>query len=91
MPTGWSREQTSETGHEAEETMNEKEEILSTLMDAVGEEGCGVACEEATVYKDESGWKLMLEGFMGPWKLGETVEEAKASIRQYSKMGFGLS
>lgn len=74
-----------------ESALNEKEEILSALMDAVGEEGCGIACEEATVYRDESGWQLMLEGFMGPWKLGETVAEAKASIHEYSKMGFGLS
>lgn len=75
----------------AEHAMNEKEAILSTLMDAIGEEGCGMACEEATVYKDDSGWQLMLEGFMGPWKLGKTVEEAQTSIREFSKMGFGLS
>ena len=71
--------------------MREKEEILAALMDAVGEEGCGITCEEATVYKDEGGWQLMLEGFMGPWNLGETVEEARARIHEYSKMGFGLS
>jgi hypothetical protein len=34
---------------------------------------------------------MMLEGFMEPWKLGQTVEEAQASIKEYSRMGFGLS
>jgi hypothetical protein len=47
--------------------------------------------EVATIYKDEEGWKMMLEGFMEPWKLGHTVEEAKASIEEYAGMGFGLS
>jgi hypothetical protein len=34
---------------------------------------------------------MMLEGFMEPWKLGQTVEEAQASIKAYAGMGFGLS
>jgi hypothetical protein len=34
---------------------------------------------------------MMLEGFMEPWKLGQSVEEARASIREYASMGFGLS
>jgi hypothetical protein len=34
---------------------------------------------------------MMLEGFMQPWKPGQTVEEAKARIKAYSRMGFGLS
>jgi hypothetical protein len=55
--------------------MNDKEIILNELLDALGEEG----------------WKMMLEGFMEPWKLGRTVAEAKAGIREYAKMGFGLS
>ena len=42
--------------------MNDRETILSTLMDALGEEGCGVFCEEA-----------------------------KTRIKEYAKMGFGLS
>ena len=71
--------------------MNDKEKIRQILMDTIGEEGCGVACEEATIFKDDQGWKMMLEGFMEPWKLGQTVEEAKASIKEYAKMGFGLS
>ncbi len=71
--------------------MSEREEILDVLMQVIGEEGCGVACEEATLFKDEEGWKMILEGFMGPWKLGRRVEEAKASILEYANMGFGLS
>jgi hypothetical protein len=64
---------------------------MEELMDVLGEEGCGLACEDASVFYDEEGWKMMLEGFMEPWKLGQTVEEARASIREYAAMGFGLS
>ena len=71
--------------------MSDREDILETIVQVVGEEGCGVACEEATIFKDEDGWKFMLEGFMEPWDLGRTVAEAKASIREYAGMGFGLS
>jgi hypothetical protein len=49
-----------------------------------------VSCEEATIFQDDEGWKMMLEGFMEPWKLGTTVEEAKTSIREYAGMAFGL-
>jgi len=70
--------------------MNERELILAELMAAIGEEGCGVACEEATLFKDADGWKMLLEGFMEPWKLGQTVEEATASIKEYASMGFGM-
>ena len=71
--------------------MNDKEKIRQILMDAIGEEGCGVACEEATIFKDDQGWKIMLEGFMEPWPLGHTLDEAVNSIREYAAMGFGLS
>ncbi|MGD8740625.1 MAG: hypothetical protein PVG34_09965 [Desulfobacterales bacterium] len=71
--------------------MSDREKILAALMDVLGEEGCGVSCEEATIFKDDEGWKMMLEGFMEPWKLGQTVEEAQASIKAYAGMGFGLS
>ena len=67
--------------------MNDREDILNVLIQAIGEEGCGIACEEATVFKDKEGWKFMLEGFMEPWQLGHTVAEAKASIREYSRRG----
>ena len=33
----------------------------------------------------------MLEGFMVPWNLGQTLAEAKTHIREYASMGFGLS
>ena len=71
--------------------MEEKAEILNMLRRVIGEEGCGVSCEEAEVFKDEEGWKMFLEGFMEPWFIGKTVEEAKTSIREYASMGFGLS
>lgn len=71
--------------------MSEREELLQELMDVIGEEGCGVSCEEATVYEDAEGWKMTLEGFMAPWNLGRTVSEAKTRIREYASMGFGLS
>ena len=71
--------------------MTDRKIILSDLMDFLGEEGCGVSCEEATVFHDDEGWKVMLEGFMEPWTLGRTVEEARASIKEYAQMGFGLS
>jgi len=71
--------------------MGDREEIRSFLMDVIGEEGCGASCESADIFKDEEGWKMMLEGFMEPWSLGETVQEAKKSILEYAAMGFGLS
>ena len=71
--------------------MGEREDILEALMQVIGEEGCGVACEEATIFKDEEGWKMILEGFMEPWSLGQNLEEARASIKEYASMGFGLS
>ena len=71
--------------------MSDREKILKALMDVLGEEGCGVSCEEATIFQDDEGWKMMLEGFMEPWKLGQSIEEARASIKEYASMGFGLS
>ena len=71
--------------------MEEKTEIVTFLMDVIGEEGCGVSCSEADVFKDDEGWKMKLEGFMEPWYLGKTVAEAKTQIKEYASMGFGLS
>ena len=71
--------------------MDDREIIFTALMDVLGEEGCGVSCEEATLFQDDEGWKMMLEGFMEPWKLGQTVNEAKARIKDYAQMGFGLT
>lgn len=70
--------------------MNDREEIMRFLYDVIGQEGCGVSCSEAEVFEDETGWKMMLEGFMEPWYIGKTVEEAKAGIKEYASMGFGL-
>ena len=71
--------------------MEEHDELRQILFDVIGEEGCGISCEEANIFKDEEGWKMILDGFMAPWKLGATVSEAKASIKEYAAMGFGLS
>jgi hypothetical protein len=71
--------------------MGEREEILSYLYELIGEEGCGMSCGEADVYRDEDGWKLKMEGFMEPWKIGQNVHEAKSSLKEYAHMGSGLS
>jgi hypothetical protein len=73
-----------------EKTMREKEDILKVLMEVIGEEGCGISCKDAEIFKDEEGWKLFLEGFMEPWFIGKTADEAKTSIKEYASMGFGL-
>ncbi len=69
--------------------MTDREELQRYLYEVVGEEGCGIACRDADLFKDEEGWKLHMECFMEPWKLGHSLEEAKSSILEYSKMGFG--
>jgi hypothetical protein len=71
--------------------MNDREEIVRFLYEVVGEDGCGVSCCEAEVFEDDKGWNMKLEGFMEPWFLGKTVDDAKASIKEYATMGFGLS
>jgi hypothetical protein len=71
--------------------MDDRKEILKSLFEAIGEEGCGITCEEADIFEDEEGWKMLLEGFMEPWFLGKSVEEAKVSIEEYAAMRFGLS
>jgi hypothetical protein len=71
--------------------MSEISELKSNLLDVTGEEGCGVSCQDADVFKDEEGCKMMLEGFMEPWHLGSSLDEARQSIKEYAHMGFGLS
>jgi hypothetical protein len=66
-------------------------EVRQALFEIVGEEGCGLSCSEADVFFDEEGWKLMLCGFMEPWKLGLTVEEAKTTLKELGSMAYGLS
>ena len=46
--------------------MSGREELLQELTDVIGEKGCGVSCEEATLYKDEDGWKMMSRGSWRP-------------------------
>jgi hypothetical protein len=72
--------------------MNDLEAIRSYLCELIGEQGCGASCSSADIFYDqEDGFKFMLEGFMGPWKLGRTVQEARATLREYANMGFGLA
>ncbi len=72
--------------------MEGERQIRDTLYDILGEEGCGMACEDdADIFFDEEGWKLMLCGFMEPWKLGDTVEQAKAALETFGSMGYGLA
>ena len=72
--------------------MDDQRKIRETLLEILGEEGCGITCEDDTdIFHDEEGWKLMLCGFMEPWKLGATVDEAGATLRELGSMGFGLA
>jgi len=71
--------------------MTERQEIREALVEAIGEEGCGASCAEADIFVDEEGWKMQLPTFMGPWKLGGTLEEAKATIKELASQGFGVS
>jgi hypothetical protein len=85
--------------------MDEKQEIMQTLYDTFGRDGCGLTCCqpdtkepdssdpvycEPEIYKDETGWKLFMEGFMEPWPLGRTVQEAKAALIAYGHTAYGL-
>ena len=71
--------------------MENGRELMEYLEHVTCEEECDISCEDAEIFKDEEGWKLMLCGFMEPWPLGRTVEEAKKSIKDYASEGFGLT
>jgi hypothetical protein len=72
--------------------MDGQREIRDRLFQILGEEGCGITCEDdVDIFQDEQGWKLMLCGFMEPWKLGTTIDEAKATLTELGSMRFGLS
>jgi hypothetical protein len=71
--------------------MEKREELIRYLADVIGQDGCGGSCDQSSVFEDGEGWKLRLCGFLEPWYLGKTIEEAKASLDGYSKMGFGLA
>ena len=66
-------------------------ELVNYLRQVIGEEGCCVSCNPDDVFFEDGRWKLKLEGFLESWDLGETVDEAKASIKDYASMGFGLA
>jgi hypothetical protein len=72
--------------------MEDKEQIKETLLEILGEKGCGVVCEDNVdiLYDEEEGWKLKLCGFMEPWKLGKKVDEAKAALYELGSIHFGM-
>ena len=69
---------------------DEKEQICNIFHELIGEDGCGVSCSDAEIYKEDGQWKIFLAGFMAPWPLGATVAEVEASLRDYAGMGHGL-
>jgi hypothetical protein len=71
--------------------MESREDLIRYIADVVGEEGCGGSCDPSSIFEDDEGWKLKLCTFMEPWYLGKSIEEAKASIDEYARMGFGLA
>ena len=72
--------------------MEGEQQIRGTLYEILGEEGCGIACkDDVDIFYDKDGWQLMLCGFMEPWKLGATVEEAVSVLKNLGSMGYGLS
>ncbi len=71
--------------------MEAREEIQRELTEAFGEDSCGNVCDKTNVFHDGEGWKLFLCGFMAPWSLGKTADEAKSRIRELSSIGFGLN
>jgi len=71
--------------------MDDRQLIKATLYETVGEEGCGITCDDADLFQDEDGWKLMMCGFMEPWKLGKTADEARTTLKELGAMHFGLS
>jgi hypothetical protein len=80
-----------QNGAEKETLMMAGTELRKTLLDALGEEGCGVACDEADIVEGEQGWTLNLCGFMEPWQLGKSEAEAEASLKGLASMRFGMS
>ena len=68
-------------------------ELRQALLETVGEQGCGgETCDEADLFFDENeGWMFMMCGFMEPWKLGKTAEEARETLKRYGSMGFGVA
>lgn len=72
--------------------MDAQRELRDKLCEILGEAGCGTTCEDdVDIFHDEQGWKLMLCGFMEPWKLGTTIDEAKTTLAELGSEHFGMS
>lgn len=69
---------------------DDKQKMFDLVSEIVGEGGCGAACTESEIYRENGEWKLFLCGFLAPWPLGQTFEEVEASLRAYTGHGFGL-
>ena len=70
--------------------IDDKQEIFDLVMEFVGEGGCGAACTESEIYRENGEWQLFLCGFLEPWPLGQTFDEVEASLREYTGQGLGL-
>jgi hypothetical protein len=70
--------------------MSDREKILTALMDVLGQEGCGASCEEAAIFRDDEGWKMMLEGFMEPWKLGQNFRGGQSEYQRVCRHGIWI-
>ena len=50
--------------------MNDREDILNTLMQVIGEEGCGVACEESHCLQGRRGMEIYAGRLYGTLETG---------------------
>jgi hypothetical protein len=72
--------------------MESQQDLRNELLEILGEEGCCTTCDDdVDIFLDEQGWKLMLCGFMEPWRLGATIDDARAALAELGPMHFGLS
>jgi hypothetical protein len=72
--------------------MDGQQELRDKYCEILGNAGCGSMCDDdVDIFHDEQGWKLMLCGFMEPWKLGTTIDEAKATLAEFGSMKYGPS
>jgi hypothetical protein len=71
--------------------MSDREKILAALMDVLGEEGCGVSCEEATIFMDDEGWKMMPLKRRGPTSRNMPAwDSASVKERPFRPLGAAL-
>lgn len=64
--------------------------LYDILDDLAGDCGCAGQCTESELYWEDGEWRLFLCGFMEPWPLGRTPEEAENRLRSYAASGFGV-